>query len=81
MEARGNRRGIEAAKFDRIVEVNASETDVSGMIRGQIKLGNYEAKVKLNIFPEASYQILLGRDFINEHVDIINRRAGRVHEG
>ena len=34
--------------------------------------------MKLNILPEALYQILQGRDFVNEHVDIIIRRAGRV---
>ena len=49
-------KNIEAPKFDKIVAVNASETDVPGMIKGKMKLGNYEAKVKLNILPDASYQ-------------------------
>ena len=65
-------KDIEAAEFDKIIAVNATETEVRGMVRQEITIGNYTAMAKLNILAEASYQILLGRDFMRENIQTIN---------
>ena len=67
-----DQRDGEAEEFDKIIAVNSTEMQVAGMIQGKLKIGQFETQTKLNILPEASYEVLLGRDFLCKHVKIID---------
>ena len=69
---------IEPAEFDNIIAVNQTETAVTGLIRANIQIGKFSGEVELNILPESSYQILLGRDFMRDHGASIDYNTNQV---
>ena len=74
---------IEAAEFENVIGVNASKSKVKGMIRCKINLGGHLAPVRLNVISDTHHQVLLGRDFIADHVKemdtVRNTFAIRLH--
>ena len=78
MELIGDESNIEPPEFQSIVAVNSSRTEVTGMIRGVIKIGDFQSPVKLNILPGANHEILLGRDWISTNVQAFNFDTGEI---
>ena len=48
------------------------------MLSGMIRIGEYETRVKLNILPDAHHEILLGRDFLSQHVETLNFATNEI---
>ena len=48
------------------------------MLSGMIRIGEYETRVKLNILPDAHHEILLGRDFLSQHVKTLNFATNEI---
>ncbi len=55
-------------KYDKIVSVNLSESQIEGMIKETLTMGDFAVETELHILPGASFDVLLGRNFINKHI-------------
>ena len=63
---------IEPSVYSKLTAVNGTNADIQGMSRQNVKIGNFESILKLNIVPESDQEILLGMDFVRQYVHSIN---------
>ena len=69
---------IMESPYRSIVSANMSESPVKGCINVPIVIGQLKMDVELNILQGCNYDVILGRNFINENVKSINVGAREV---
>ena len=59
---------LKTSNFDRVIAINESETKIKGCINVQLQIGEFFCMWDLNVLDKASYDVLLGRDFLQKYV-------------
>ena len=60
------------SRYDSVVAVNGSESEIKGSIEVPMVIGDLKANVTLNILTACNYDVILGRNFILEYVETID---------
>ena len=66
---------LEPSIYAKIVAVNKTKTDIKGLIKDKIKIGNFEGNY---VIQDANQDILLGRNFIRSFVKMIDIRNNTI---
>ena len=69
---------LEPPQYEKIIAVNKTKTEIKGLIKDKINIGNFQGNVELNVLPDANQEILLGRDFIRRFVKMIDIRNNTI---